>query len=520
MRQKESITFRDLQRAMAHGLDTFWIDQALLALGATAYQRDGQYQEYRPMVDRLVARYGPKTRIDTLKGEKPLTSGERREKQTSEVAPTTSQTTNEKHGGEGASSEVPDGRSTQGDADSRQVGDSLASVDRSAKGGGSGGAIALQEQNGQGTADHSASRTGQVTLEQAEETGEYSTSQVSREQTEHGPSVAQDSADSYPGSDVGQQTNGGERAAEHSAMKKASSEAGNDDATASRSTRQGDTADCSQEQQLKQAGVGAEDATEKTSSSLRALRRLERKASAPISRHATSHHGGVFDELARHRIDARLVSYARAMLASWLADGSDDEQSHRWDYPELAARILTKRTPYPARRQELGRPALLVLADVSGSCAGFSHQSLLLAKAVATLGLPGCDVVLVAHSNGCPTEVTVNSRSEPRLLEGIEEDWYDAARFVSFYRSLVARFGLTHVIALGDHDAVNVYASLACQPEIQALFWLDNYNCNNQKAALSRPEIPSAQARRAIRYVVGCQSATDFLRGILVALHG
>jgi hypothetical protein len=149
--------------------------------------------------------------------------------------------------------------------------------------------------------------------------------------------------------------------------------------------------------------------------------------------------------------------------------------------------------------------------------AGFSHQSLLLTKAVAALGLPGCDVVAVTHSNGCPEEVTVNNRDQAHLLEKVEQNYYDATRFVTFYCGLVARFGLTHVVALGDHDAVDVYVALALLPEVQSFVWLDNYNCNNQRPLLDQPRCAPA-AHRLICYVTGCQNASEFLKGIQVAL--
>jgi hypothetical protein len=510
------VTLRDLQRAMARGLDAAWVDRSLLGLGATSYQCNGRYQAYRSMIDRLVAKYGPNTPVRSLFASAPLkTSGANRAKHTSEVAPATSLTSQEVHGGDGASGEVPDGRSTRGSAaDPRQVGERDQEIDDCpSERGEPGGPQGLRTQNGQDTADHAAHGSGPTASQQAEETGQMSTPQVPEVRAEHGPAPAQDSADGWIRPRPVQPILGSE-SAEEDATRCAPPEAGNDGATAGRSTREtSDSWSTCAASDPKQTGVENEASTEKKAS------RVLARCSARQSRRAATHHGGVYGELARHRIRTSLVLQARKVLEMWLITGSDDDTSQRWDYPGLAARVLTHRNPYPARRQEMGRPALLLLADVSGSCAGFSQQSLLVAKAIAALGLPGCDVVIVSHSNGCPEEVTVNNRDESHLLAHVERDYYNAERFLPFYQSLVKRWNLTHVIALGDHDAVEVYAALALLPEIQSFVWLDNYRCNSVQAPCLDTPFCTPRVRQHIRYVIGCKGAPEFLKGLHVALR-
>lgn len=500
--RRRQVTLRDVQRGLSHKSQEWWLTQALSRLGGTDLYAEDVNQRYQPMIDRLVALYGPQAPVSALAKEAPLTQGEERKKETSEVHQATSHTSNEVHGGEGASGEVPDGHSTTGDADSRQVSESPSQVDRSEEKEKAGGSQ-LNNTNGQGTADHSAQSAVQATRQRTEETGQQPTPQTTGQQEEHGPSDAQDSAASP------QEASGGERASEQMRINSAS-EPGNGAASSSRTIRKDD-----ESLRMKRAGVD-EDDTENPSSLARKLTRAQAKQ-VRVSRQATRQHGGVFDELARHHIDARLVARTRSVLSAWLTAGADDEQSQRWDYPELATRLLTRRSPYPARKQELGRPALLLLADVSGSCAGFSHQSIAVAKAVAALGVAGCDVVIVAHSNGCPSELSVNNQAHPELLADLAQDYYDATVYLDFYRDLVKRFDITHIVALGDHDAVEVYSELALMADVQAFLWLDNYNCNNQPPRLDRPNT-SARARAVIRYVTGCQDASEFLRGMQVAI--
>lgn len=506
-------TLRDVQRGMARSLNAYWIGQALIDLGVQdnpwTMGEPENYQPYRPAIDRLVAKYGPTMLIRKLEKDAPLTSGEERKKETDEVAPASSQTSNEKHGGDGASGEVPDGHSTKGDADSRQVGDLPSEVDCPQEKGESGGSQELEEENGQGTADHSTHGAGQAALERVEETGREATPQASREQVEQGPAAMQDSV-ATP-----QHARDGESEAAH-AEKSDTSDAGNDVSPADRAIREDDKA-LTRERELKQIGEEKREDASEIQSSCNLLKALK-KADGKLSRSARTAHGGVFDDLARHKIDRAIVNQARPVLASWIADGADDEQSQRWDYPELAARLLTRRDPRPARRYEHGRPALLILADISGSCSGFSNQSLLVAKAIAAQGSVGANVVIVTHSNGCPEDVSVNNRPHPELLTGLEQEYYNASIYMTFYQKLAAQFGISHVIALGDHDAVDVYAVLATSAEIQSFVWLDNHGCNNYSPRLDAPTTTRA-AKAAIRYVIGCKDATEFLRGLRVALR-
>lgn len=521
---RRQTTLRDVQRGMARQERSYYVGDSLQDLGVSGsgweLSTPEHYLRYQPMIDRLVAQYGPNMLIKHLSDAAPLTSGDERKKETDEVAPATSRTSNEKHGGDGASGEVPEGHSTKGenaDADSRQVGDQPPSQDdRATSKEKDGGSSELEKQSDQGTAGQSAKSGRRQDLPCAEETGQQSTPQASSEEAAHGPTVAQDSAVSFPSLAAGQQANGGEREVVKDAEKKDSSEAGKDESSADRTIREDDKP-LSDGEQAKQIGETSEDVSEIPSS--RTLQKALQKAEKAErnSRQGRAAYGGIFAELERQKIDRKIVTQARTVLSAWMADGADDEQSQRWDYPELASRLLTRRDPRPAKRYEHGRPGLLILADVSGSCSGFSNQSLLVAQAIAALGTVGADVVIVSHSNGCPDSVSVNNRPQPQLLKSLSRDYYNARAYLGFYRDLAARYSISHVIALGDHDAVEIYAMLATSPEVQSFIWLDNYGCNNHAPRRDRPNT-SAAARSAIHYVIGCKGAPEFLRGLKIAI--
>lgn len=506
-----------------------------------------------PVVDRLVARYGPRRPVVDLlqaaesqqrEDEAPLTNGEERKKDTDEVHPASSMTTNDTHGGDGRSGEVPEGRSQSGEAasDSRQVtGEEqrcdVASEESKEESGDQ------SEQRGQGsttspkgTADPRAadeSGTEVARTGDAAETGREVTPQVKgAAQKVQGPPLSEDSPE-VPQEGQGSEADEGKYCDKGQVVSDAlvpGASSGNDATSTGRTPSDGDKGISSKSDNLKQAGEDG-DSSEKSAGSKeakRAARQLAKFAAGSPSTKGRDAHGGITAELRKAKIALAIVSKARSVLASWMADGGQDEQSPRWDYPALAARLITRRSPYPARKDELGRPALLVLADVSGSCSSFSGESLLVAKALAVQGMPGCDVLVVSHSNGYPEECDINGKPLPQAQQqrykaiaersGASVRSDGARGNVAFYEAMIAEYQVTHVVALGDHDAVDVYEMLALSQSIQQVIWLDNYNCNHQGPRVASPHVARRQAQANIRYVTGCKGAPEFLQGLRVAL--
>lgn len=526
-----SATLRDLQRALAATLRSGNMTNEMYWHAKDIADRCNLHNDVEillPVVSRLVAKHGPATCLKDM--QKML--GEERKKGTDEVHPATTQASNDAHGGDGRSGEVPDGLSQSGDAssDSRQVAakelQNHEQSDTKEETGDQG------NMSGQGTADrHTANRSGVNTEESkvdAQEPGD-TTSEVKMDTQEvQGPSSVKDSTAQMQQKCSGESAGDkkcDERTATSDALR-SEAVADSDVASADQTSADNGTDKAADRQgsKPKQTGEDQGDTSEKTPFS-KTLKRLDKASTT--SRKAHNKHGGITAELKKAQIPASLVGAVRSVLASWTVDGGHDEQSPRWDYPPLAARLLTRRSPYPARKEELGRPVLLVLADVSGSCASFSEQSLLVAKAIALQGVPGCDVLVVSHSNGYPEACEINGKPLPagqyqrykRIADGRGASYRSdgVEGNVAFYTAMIADYTVTHVIALGDHDAVDVYTMLAENSEV---VWLDNYACNYHAPRIEKPEVQKAAILAKIRYVTGCKGAPAFLLGLRVAIGG
>ncbi len=234
-------------------------------------------------------------------------------------------------------------------------------------------------------------------------------------------------------------------------------------------------------------------------------------------------HGGITAELKQAGIEPRVVHDVRRALAR-LVEGGESETGPRWDWQQFSERLLTARSVYPARREEKGRPAILILADVSNSCSGFSEEALIVAKAAAQIGVAGRDVIAVAHSNGYPDAYQINSgKVTPAIpVEGAICD--SIAPILKWYDDLVRKFDIQAVVVLGDWDAEWLYHHFAQSSRVRILAWLDNWSCNVMPPTLRQDIFEKLAAgwepaqRNKTRYVVGCKSATDFTRGLEIAL--
>lgn len=228
-------------------------------------------------------------------------------------------------------------------------------------------------------------------------------------------------------------------------------------------------------------------------------------------------HGGVNARLADYKVDPKLVARCRRSLRRLVDDGATDT-GPRWDWPEFAERLLVRRPLARARREEQGRPAILLLVDMSGSCTGITNKSFPVAKAAGALGVPGADVIVVAHSNGIPFEVQVND-TPAAPVHVPANDWraVDAAT-PGVYESLLSRYDLRVVIAIGDADAAWVFGLLADRPRVKRFIWIDNYGgITPPERIIARHATGwgwSAAAKKKTVYKTGQRTVEDFLTAI------
>ena len=467
-------------------------------------------------LSRIAQQQGPDTII--LASPEARSSGESRPKGTDEVAPQSDDPGDgDLHGGDGASGEVKNGSSEGGDYSDEAVfgiADSASGNDGGNSGAGlrSGGAPSSPStrQSDAGQASDSRAETGDPST-----ACDYSDDPSS---VSGGSKGLRADGQAPPESGVGMSVN---RTQEIGGAPNDNGqnpvETGSVTGSFTGRTNATEVADERPDAQAKESG----DADGDAASEKYHYRSVKKRSGggASLSSSAKMSFGGVTAEMSGAGITLGLVRKARAALAP-LIEGGETLAGPRWDWVEFTERLKTGRPLQPSRRDEEGRPAILVLADVSGSCSGFSNISLIVAQAIARLGIVGADIVVVSHSNGYPQEWQING-GKP---ENICLPWGEEA--LPWYEANLRRFNVEAVVALGDWDAEWLYRHLAELPRVRRLIWLDNYSANympptpNQGFFYKR--LRSAWSREAMRkttYIVGCKDADDFIGGLKLALQ-
>jgi hypothetical protein len=157
-----------------------------------------------------------------------------------------------------------------------------------------------------------------------------------------------------------------------------------------------------------------------------------------------------------------------------------------------------------------------VLPDVSGSMGRFADEVTALASAVAELGVPGADVIIVVHSNGYPIELKIN-RGKVQAVRTNDDN------VLSWYDSTIRRYEVKLVLIAADWDGEWVYRWLASRPNIERLAWLDVYCSSYGKARVRRfpPQWIGEDGVRAwelyahkVRYADRCSTAADCLSAL------
>jgi hypothetical protein len=270
------------------------------------------------------------------------------------------------------------------------------------------------------------------------------------------------------------------------------------------------------------AGVAHAESAAVRQSRRNLLRDYARRTAQP-STQARRAFGGQFESIENKRPDPRLVRELRRVFAQ-IMQGGETEPSAHWD----AARVALKTAGYLRswtthdRRLESGRPAMLVLADVSYSMNAFAEAVVALASAAAQLGVSGADVVVVVHTNGYPLELQVNAQ-RVHSVPDMDDDGV-----MRFYEQLLRRYAIRAVITAADWDADWLYRWLAEKPSIERVFWLDVHCCSygdprvrefppkwmhENYARVWRP------AAHKVRYADRCSTAHDFVDALRLLIR-
>lgn len=233
-----------------------------------------------------------------------------------------------------------------------------------------------------------------------------------------------------------------------------------------------------------------------------ALRRRQRLGvRAGTTAHATLLRN--VDPLVRRRI---------AQAFSLLVSDGDEAPSVRYDWGKVLMRMFTHQHFSRAREEGRGRPIILVLADVSGSCSSFAQPAAAVAMAAGAVGVGGADILVVSFDNAAidgsgirPRQTSLNG-GEPVAAKG---------------RTLADALGARHndvrvIVALGDNQALDGYVALGNLPQIERLIWLDNYlsSCATPEIRRNLHVLPPT-----ITHVVGCGTAEDMVEGLFRAMR-
>ena len=585
---KYPVTVRQAQKIVSRQIkENFYMPSESVAIaGAAGLDQVDRFYGHRDgprilaQLARLAQRHGA-NHILLASPESP-SAGEARPKGTDEVAPQSDDPgEGDLHGGDGASGEV-EGSQSQGGDQSKAATAAAEQTGQAGSGSGSGGS----GESGQGAASEGTSlphppkagntgdepgQTGPETSQQATSGGTGNSSlgdandlrvdgqphsQSSPEKPDSTRAVPKTASNGKPGAGK-METEEALSMAKHDPANVAGSRAGSRTGTAKGSEGHGvQQEDASRPTAMVAESIellpiesespeewgdaspskpGDAEGTDTSENKVRYRSLKQKRGGGRAPSTAAKHkYGGITAKMSRAGITPTLIKQARQSLAR-LIDGGETQSGPRWDWPEFCKRLQTGRPLQPARKEEEGRPAILVLADVSGSCLGFSEESLLVAQAVARSGMVGADVVVVSHSNGYPQGWQVN-QGTPQPIEGIP--WGDPA--LPWYEKNLRRFNIQAVIALGDWDAEWLYHWLAELPMVRRLIWLDNWSASVipptlrrdlfQKASRNRQDVYfnspwhfeqpwSRAARGKATYVVGCSVAKDFVKGISLALR-
>jgi hypothetical protein len=225
-----------------------------------------------------------------------------------------------------------------------------------------------------------------------------------------------------------------------------------------------------------------------------------------------------------------LVSKARRVLARLVSEYGDGEEGPRWDYKKISTRIASYQNwRVSDRKKEMGRPAIAVLPDVSGSMGLFAKQVLEFSKILMALGVPGAEVMTVVQSNGFPLELWVNRKRVESTNTTYE---YTIDHFVSeetfvWYEKVFRLWNVKVVVLAADWDGEWLYLEMAKRMDVR-IYWLDVKGSPDRKLTVVNDFPPrwmtytldwDPQAASKVVYVCNCNDVVDFVKGLELAIR-
>jgi len=468
--------------------------------GGLAYKLEGNHtidDDDRKFIQRLFSlawRLASSSRSAQIES-----SGEERKKDTSDVSEFVSGTSEDVHGGDSASGEVPDGRSGGREEDSQDVSSMLT-------------ACSAPSGSSESTADAPTAPSRDMT--------DGSDSDSEKAQQRQGSAVASDGAGSSHGV-----------AASKPCECSASTQVDGGDASQVGAEACGEGTSGlpvieiidggTQEQSTVPSTGGAKEAApglerEEASVSFKDLRKKIRELSSSLTCPKGSF-GGIYAMLAEIGAPPKeLVNRGRKAFSKLISDLAEGEAGPRWDYRKVSARIASLQNfKVKDRKLETGRPAIAVLPDVSGSMAAFAYQVLEFAKVLGELGVPGAEVVVIPQSNGRPVELWINGKKV--MDESMPSSW-DEDEVTDWYLNIFKRYSVQVVVLAADWDGEVIYHWMAETLPVR-IFWCDVWS--SSRLAPTVVDFPprwacpvrewSRSAVRKVKYAFGCGNVVDFI---------
>ena len=208
-----------------------------------------------------------------------------------------------------------------------------------------------------------------------------------------------------------------------------------------------------------------------------------------------------------HQSEKRLVRQMEKIMAQVRLDNELDF-GPRIDKRKMSCKVAGYLRPVTLQDNKIeeGRPALLVLPDVSGSMGRFTYSVTKAGMALGKTGRHGWDVIVVSHSNGFPCEISINGKPV-ECAPGFNEE----NEALEWYKGLINKYNLKLVIACADWDGAWLYKYLTSLDNVVKLIWLDPYCCSRTEpklVALPEPEseLFNKSEKQKIIYSIACGS--------------
>jgi hypothetical protein len=215
--------------------------------------------------------------------------------------------------------------------------------------------------------------------------------------------------------------------------------------------------------------------------------------------------GGVLARFADAEVDRAMIARARRAFRRMILDG-ETRSGPRWNTRAVAAKTAGYLRSWTVsdRRRESGRPALLILPDVSGSMGRLSRS--VVAFAVACYGtLSEGDIVCVSHTNGNPIEYMPDGLSDMD------------------YEQIIRQRNIRAIVIAADHDGEDTFLRLAHL--VPRVFWLSPFGCNQMECPRIRDthkvlaDWPD-DIRRRVVYADGCGDPVSCLTALEMMISG